>query len=289
MKQSPTIGLIGCGLMGKAMASRLIAGGAQVWGYDPQGVEEEGIEVCASLADLAGVCEWILYSLPNSKVALEVTDELLPHLTPKHAVADTTTGQPQEMEAMARTLGAHHIVYLEANVAGSSELLAQGKATLFLGGDQATLDRWDPILALLCEHRRVIGMVGAASRFKLVHNLMIGLHRAALAEGLHFASTMGFDPKEALAILKQTPACSEVMHLKGKRMVERAYEPPQARLSQHLKDVELMLQMGSEQGVELPLSQVHRMLLLKAQALGLGEADNSAIAEVYRSSKDPKG
>ena len=100
---------------------------------------------------------------------------------------------------------------------------------------------------------------------------------------------MGFDPKEALAILKETPACSEVMHLKGKRMVERAYEPPQARLSQHLKDVELMLQMGSEQGVELPLSQVHRMLLLKAQALGLGEADNSAIAEVYRSSKDPKG
>ena len=96
MKQSPTIGLIGCGLMGKAMASRLIAGGAQVWGYDPQGVEGEGIEVCASLADLAGVCEWIFYSLPNSKVALEVTDELLPHLTPKHAVADTTTGQPQE-------------------------------------------------------------------------------------------------------------------------------------------------------------------------------------------------
>ena len=163
MKQSPTIGLIGCGLMGKAMASRLIAGGAQVWGYDPQGVEGEGIEVCASLADLAGVCEWIFYSLPNSKVALEVTDELLPHLTPKHAVADTTTGQPQEMEAIARTLGVHHIAYLEANVAGSSELLAQARQRSFWEAIRRPLTVGIPSL------RSSVSIGGSSARWVLPH------------------------------------------------------------------------------------------------------------------------
>jgi 3-hydroxyisobutyrate dehydrogenase-like beta-hydroxyacid dehydrogenase len=123
--------------------------------------------------------------------------------------------------------------------------------------------------------------VGTASRFKLVHNLVLGLNRAVLAEGLSFAKVLGFDPERVLEILKETPACSKVMESKGRKMVsgDRA---PQARLSQHLKDVRLIVAAAEQRGLPIPLSRVHQQLLERAERLGFGDADNSAVIEAYR-------
>jgi 3-hydroxyisobutyrate dehydrogenase-like beta-hydroxyacid dehydrogenase len=116
---------------------------------------------------------------------------------------------------------------------------------------------------------------------KLVSNLVLGLNRAALAEGLALAEALKIDLDASLEVLRGSGAYSRQMDTKGPKMVRSQYSV-QARLSQHLKDVRLMLQCSEELGLELPLTQAHRTLLEKAQLQGLGDLDNSAIFEALR-------
>jgi 2-hydroxy-3-oxopropionate reductase len=125
-----------------------------------------------------------------------------------------------------------------------------------------------------------VGPLGAASRFKLVHNLILGLHRAVLAEGLTLARALGFDATTALAMLGQTPARSAVMDAKGPKMAAGDFAP-QATVAQHLKDVRLMLDAARLAGIALPLSACHERLLDSVVAAGLGGADNSAIITAF--------
>jgi 3-hydroxyisobutyrate dehydrogenase-like beta-hydroxyacid dehydrogenase len=112
---------------------------------------------------------------------------------------------------------------------------------------------------------------------KLVVNLVLGLNRAALAEGLAFARACGLDLAETLRVLQAGAAYSRCMDSKGIRMIEQSFTPPQARLSQHLKDVRLILAEASRVGQQLPLSAIHRELLAQVESAGWGEADNAAI------------
>ena len=195
---------------------------------------------------------------------------------------DTTTGEPGEVIAIGETLAARGADYVEANVAGSSALLREGGAVLFVAGEEQVTDGLRPLLATLSNKPPLyLGSVGRASKFKLVHNLVLGLQRAVLAEGLQFAEAMGFSADETLALLQQTTADCGVMATKGRRMAERRYEPPQALVSQHLKDVRLVLAQAAQLGARTPLSELHRQLLESVEARGLGDADNSAIIEAF--------
>lgn len=121
---------------------------------------------------------------------------------------------------------------------------------------------------------------------KLVTNLVLGLNRAALAEGLAFAESLGLDPAMALAVLRESMAYSRIMDTKGPKMVARNFTP-EARLSQHLKDVRLIREAAARVGRSLPLSTEHQRLLELAESLGLGDHDNSAILDAIRQPLTP--
>ena len=282
---SNRVGIIGMGLLGGALAQRLAGQGWEVIGYDPAVPELGGLTICGSAVELAGRCNTLLLSLPTSAVAAEVIGALGQAVTRQHCILDTTTGEPGEMEALGQALAKRGAAYLEANVAGSSKLARHGEAVLFLGGAAETINRCEALLETLATIRFHVGTVGAASRFKLVHNLILGLNRAALAEGLAFAEALGFDASDALSILRETPATSAALEAKGGKMAKRDFNPPQARLSQHLKDVRLIRQLAEEIGAATPLSDAHQTLLKRAEALGLGESDNAAVIEALRRGK----
>jgi 3-hydroxyisobutyrate dehydrogenase-like beta-hydroxyacid dehydrogenase len=114
---------------------------------------------------------------------------------------------------------------------------------------------------------------------KLVTNLVLGLNRAALAEGLAFAASIGLDPALSLSVMRGSLAYSSIMDTKGERMIRGDFSPD-ARLSQHLKDVRLIVDTGHHAGLPMPLSAAHRTVLEEAEAAGYGELDNSAIIKV---------
>jgi len=276
------VGIIGVGLLGGALGQRLAKQGWEVFGHDTAVMVVDGLTICSTAVEVAERCDTILLSLPTSSVAAGVIDALGQAVTARHSFLDTTTGEPSEMEALGQALAKRDAAYLEANVAGSSELAKRGEAALFLGGLSETIDHCQPLLTSLAAKRFHVGPVGAASRFKLVHNLILGLNRAALAEGLAFAEMLGFDAADAVEILRDTPATSGALVAKGGKMANADYEPPQARLAQHLKDVRLIRQLADAAGANTPLSAVHQSLLERAEALGLGDADNAAVIEALR-------
>ena len=116
---------------------------------------------------------------------------------------------------------------------------------------------------------------------KLVSNLVLGLNLAALAEGLVFAQALGIDLEAALQVLIGSMAYSRTMDTKGRKMIEGDFRT-QARLSQHLKDIRLILAAAASAGQELPLTETHRRLLEAAESAGFGDADNSAIIRVLQ-------
>ncbi len=277
MDTERTVGLIGIGLLGSALAERLSAGGYTVVGYDVQ----PGRGTAGSAAEVAAACRRVLLSLPNSKIAAAVLDGIEPHLRPGALIIDTTTGAPDDAARFAGRLKARGAGYVDATVGGSSEQMRRGEAIFICGAETAAFEECRDILACCSRQAFHVGPPGSGARMKLVTNLVLGLERAVLAEGLEYARASGIAPEVALEILKAGPAYSRPMDTKGQKMLTGDFTP-QARLSQHLKDVRLILETGTCAGARLPLSELHRKLLEEVEAAGYGSADNSAIIKAFQ-------
>jgi 3-hydroxyisobutyrate dehydrogenase-like beta-hydroxyacid dehydrogenase len=279
MSHSP-IGLIGVGLLGTALAERMLAAGHSLVGFDLEPNRLGNVQPASHLREVAIRCSTIILCLPDSQVVASVVEQLDEEIRAGSTIIDATTGDPDDTARLAAALRARDIGYVDAAIAGSSEQVRRGEAVLLIGGHPDDVQRVTPVLATWSNQRFHLGASGSGARMKLVVNLVLGLNRAVLAEGLALAESCGIDGATALEVLKATPAYSAAMDTKGPKMVARNFTP-QARLSQHLKDVRLIRQLAERHGAITPLSDVHEELLQRAVALGLGDADNSAILAVY--------
>jgi len=278
------------GLLGSALAESLIKAGYTVRGHDtaPDRVREHearGGVPARSPADAARGATVVMTCLMTADIVREVLlgpDGALAVPEPGLVVIDNSTIHPDASAALAGLLAQRGIPMLDAPVAGSSGQARRREAPVVVGGDPEVFARCRPILDALTERVRHVGPNGAGARAKLVINLVLGLNRLALAEGLLFGLRQGLDGRALLAVLKDSGAYSRAMDLKGERMVEGNFEA-EGKLVQHLKDVELMLEVGHAAGAPLLATTLHRQLLLAGVAGGLGDHDNSAIIAVLRS------
>ena len=184
------------------------------------------------------------------------------------------------MAALGQRLAKAGIDYVDATVLGSSRVVRNGGAVVMAGGRRGAFDAAVPLFRTFSSRAFYLGSYGAGARMKLVANLALGLHRAVLAETLAFAHASGVSPSDALEVLKAGAAYSRVMDDKGQKMLDHDFSV-EARLSQHLKDVRLILATAAAARAKVPLSQVHRQLLERLEAEGYGEVDNSAIIMAY--------
>jgi len=278
---NPTVGLIGIGLMGTALAERMLAAGWRVVGWDVaeerrDALAERGGSAAAGIADVVARCERVVLSLPTDETVSEVLDAAQDALRAGQTIIDTSTGDPEAAARQARQLAERGIAFLDATVSGSSVQLRKDEAVLLVGGTEAAFAGCRDLFAGWAAKVFHTGPAGSGARMKLVTNLVLGLNRAALAEGLTLARALELDGDQALALLRESMAYSRIMDSKGEKMLRGDFTP-QAKLSQHLKDVRLMLAAAQRAQAALPLTKTHRQILEHAERLGLGELDNSAI------------
>lgn len=282
--RSPAIGLIGLGLMGSALAERLLGVGQRVlgWDIDPQRVaalRENGCEVAEDAREVFASCRRVLLSLPSHREVADVIQAAGTTLSGGFTIIDTTTGDPASTEELARMLADRGITYLDATISGSSAQVRTGSVTMMVGGDAEAFIACSDIFESIGQQTFHTGPAGTGAKMKLVTNLVLGLNRAALAEGLAFAASLGLDLTLSLAVMRGSAAYSKIMDTKGERMIQGNFAP-EARLSQHLKDVRLIVDIGRHAGLPMPLSAAHRAVLEDAEAAGCGELDNSSIIKV---------
>ncbi|MBM4045314.1 MAG: NAD(P)-dependent oxidoreductase [Planctomycetes bacterium] len=282
------IGLVGLGLLGSVLAERFVAAGFRVVGYDIDATRFGALAALGLLrahspCDVAQKAKRIVLSLPNSDVVetvVEGKDGIVFGATSETVIIDTTTADPVRTAKLAERLRERGIAFVDATISGSSRMARDGQALVMAGGDAEAVKRQSDILNAVSPRMFHVGPNGKGAETKLLVNLVLGLNRLVLAEGLAMGIRAGVAPEKLLEVLKASAAYSQIMDTKGPNMIARG-ATVEARLRQHLKDVRLVLEMGERLSARLPLSRLHAELLSEAVEAGFGDLDNSAIINVF--------
>jgi 3-hydroxyisobutyrate dehydrogenase len=286
---SAPVGIIGLGLMGEVYAQRLIEANIPVTGFDIDPARrarlaEIGGNPAASIAGLAKPARCIIVAVFNTEQVEDVVEKrLLPTLgdDSNKIVLCMSTCDPDRVAALADRVIARGIRYLDMPVSGTSDQVRRGDGVALIGGDIAIAEEVKDLLDVLFARRFHIGKIGDGGRAKLAVNLILGLNRLALAEGLVFAERLGLDPASFLEVARGSASYSQVMETKGPKMVLGDFSP-EGRVKQTLKDVSLMLDQAAAAGQKLSMLEVHADVLEACVRAGEADLDNSAIIKEVR-------
>lgn len=283
-----TVGIVGLGFVGMALAERLLEAGEEVMGIDPDPARGAllvslGGHGASSLAQMSRACAAVVVAVYSAEQVEEVLfgAEGLTEGTDRLTCLCVTTCTPEQATAIARRLEAEGHAFIEYPISGTSAQIRRGEATGLVAGDIEARTDHAALLAALCPQRLEFGPAGDAARAKLGINLVLQLNRVALAEGLAFAEALGLELAAFLTALRRSAAASAVMAGKGPKMAARDFRP-ESRIAQSLKDADMILETARAAGQELPLMAAQRELLRHAIALVGGDLDSSAVIEAIR-------
>ena len=289
MSKSAAVGVIGIGLLGQAFVHRLRSAGFDVVGFDVDAAKnarllELGGQVASSVADLARRCDpLVLAVFSTDQVEAVVENELLPALGEGSGkiVLCASTCDPERIAALGHRAATRGLRLLETPVSGASGQVSRGEGVGLIGGDAHVIAEVEPVLRAMFPTYFHIGKIGDGGRAKLAVNLILGLNRLAVAEGLVFAERLGLDPEAFLKVARTSAAYSQVMDVKGAKMIRGEFTA-EGRITQHLKDVHLMLEQAERIKQQLPMLEVHADVLEACVRQGEADLDNSAVIKEIR-------
>jgi 3-hydroxyisobutyrate dehydrogenase-like beta-hydroxyacid dehydrogenase len=282
------IGIIGVGLLGSAVASRLLQAKFQVRGYDTYParlklLHNQGLIVTGSIAELAADSDAVFTILPSLE-AVEATilrDRGLIETAPRDCtLIQMSTVSPELTRSLASAASAVGLGFLDTPVSGTSAMVERGDCTIFVAGERARAEACQPIFDAIAKRTHYVGDAGMASLAKLATNLLVGLNTAALAEALVLGAKGGLAPGVLVEILKESAGASKMVDVRGPLMASHRFEP-QMKIELFLKDFKLMLEEGAGLGVALPLTSLTQQLTAATAAAGRGEEDLAAIITTF--------
>lgn len=270
------IGILGLGLIGSSIATRLIAKGYDVSGFDPDRSR------CDALDALGGTATTVddIWSTGCVFSCVFDTDQLESLVTNAPDTSATlisvSTCDPDRMAQIGVAAAAKGITLIEAPISGTSKSLAEGDVLLMVAGDKDVAKTLAPVFDAISRAHVHVGDHGNGNKAKLAINLVLGLNRAAIAEGMVFAQTLGITPDDFLSLAKVSAAYSAAMDGKGTLMATRNFEPL-GRIAQSNKDFTLIAQKATDADQGLPFTQTYLAMMKDALDHGEGDLDNSAI------------
>ena len=272
-----TIGIVGLGLLGSAVAARLRGGGHDVVGHDVvaekvRALEALGGQAAPSAEAVARAAEAVCVVLPSLAAVEDVVLGPRGLAVAGHAgqtIIQMSTISPTLTERLAREVGAKGLAFLDCPISGTSGMVARGDGIIFVGGEQRVFDRWRPVLESVLPRAIYVGRPGQAMTLKLVANLLVALNSAAAAEALLMARRAGLDLELVLDVLTRSAATSRMLEVRGPLMARQEF-PPQMKLDLFMKDLHLIQEAARGVGAPLPLTDVAERLY--AAALDAGHA-----------------
>jgi 3-hydroxyisobutyrate dehydrogenase-like beta-hydroxyacid dehydrogenase len=284
------VGLIGFGIMGAAMADRLLAAGHEVTAFDVSETAMAraralGCATDGSPADVARSANAILISLPRPEHVTAVVrvggDSILAGARSGSVIVDTSTVDAATSQANAGSAGERSVGYLDCPILGRPA--GVGNWTLPVGGDPAHLARVEPLLLTFAARVVHVGPSGHGNILKLLNNLMFGAINAATCEVFALAERLGMEPALVFDTIVDSGAAtvSNLFRELGPKIVNADYEP-NFSIDNLEKDIGLGLAMADASQTELPLSKAGQRLNQRAQEAGLGDQDTAAVVKIVR-------
>ncbi|WP_042421553.1 NAD(P)-dependent oxidoreductase [Streptacidiphilus anmyonensis] len=288
MTQELTVGFVGLGAMGRAMAGNLVRAGyrVRVWNRSPAPVAELTAQGADAAGDLRGAFDAdVVVSMLADDPAVEpmLDPALLATARPGLVHVNMATVSVDLARRAAAAHADHGLGYVAAPVLGRPPVAEAGQLAILAAGQSALLDRVDPLLAVLGRRTWRLGDEPyIANTHKLAANYLIACAIGAMAEAAALVDAVGGRSADLIGVITDSILPGPVHSGYGAMIAERRYEPAGFRAVLGLKDVNLALTAGGEVNVPLPLGGVLRDALLDAVAHGDGDRDWAALAEVAR-------
>ncbi|KAI8467003.1 MAG: NAD binding domain of 6-phosphogluconate dehydrogenase-domain-containing protein [Monoraphidium minutum] len=284
----PVAAWLGLGIMGQAMAANLLKSGHYsqllVWNRSADKCGElvaAGAAAVATPAEAVELADVVFGMLADPKAALDVAlseGGVVSAMRPGKAYVDMSTVDEETSARIAAAVRAAGGRFLEAPVSGSKKPAIDGQLIILAAGDKDLFDECGPALGVMGKRSLFLGEVGAGARMKLVVNGTMGAIMAAVAEGFALAERSGLQQSDLLEVLGLGAMASPMISLKGPGLMARSY-PPAFKLVSQQKDMRLVLALGDTLDQPLPVMAAANEQFKKAKALGLGDADFSAVYE----------
>ena len=286
----PTVGVIGLGIMGGAMAEALLASGYTVVGYDVrpearQRLKRAGGKPLTSSTAVAESADILITSLATVAALNDAVEQIASarrtENRPRAIVIETSTLPIEDKERALRALQRAGMSLLDCPISGTAVRMKEGAWTIFVSGREADAKRVQPVLEVFTRNAPYVGDFGNGTKMKFIANHLVAIHNVAIAESLTFARKMGLDPQQVLDLFSSSPVIGTgVFRLRGKFMVDRKYQPATMKVEVWQKDMQVIGDMARAVGCPTPLFSACAPIYNAAMAQGLGQHDTASVAEV---------
>lgn len=285
------IGFIGLGAMGAGIVPRLLAAEHTVTGWNRNRDKAEtlikaGMRWAGSPREVASRSE-IVFSIVTDAAAVRFvalgSDGIIAGLRKNSVYLDMSTIAPDACRAIAAEFTNAGLTMLDAPISGSPVTLAEGKASIMVGGDKAAFDRVQPVLLAIGAKATYIGASGLAVQMKLAINLVLMVEVIAFCEGVALAEKGGVAREVAVDAMLKSVVASPVLGYRGPFILEgKMPAVPLADVNLQQKDMLLVLELGRKLGVPLPLAAAANEMMNACRGFGIDHNDFVIAHEAYR-------
>jgi 3-hydroxyisobutyrate dehydrogenase len=284
-----TVGFVGLGTMGGAMAANAARAGFEVsaWNRTPGRageLEDLGVSILQSPSAVAAASEIVITMVsdtPDVEAVLFGPNGVAEGAKAGTLVVDMSTISPSATRGFAERLAANKVAMVDGPVSGGSEGAKKGTLSIFIGGEAADLERARPVLESLGTTITHVGPIGAGQAAKAVNQVILAGTYLGVAEGIVLAIKSGLDVEQLVQALSGGAAQSWVLTNRSGRMLANDY-PLGFKVALHRKDLGIALGLARENGASLPVSALCEAI--EAGLIGQGHADDdmSAVARSIR-------
>lgn len=277
------VGIAGMGKMGQAVAQRLLGLGHEVCVYNRNPARADAVVALGAKrvdapAELAASCEVVISLLTDATAVEQVYLGPQGLFAKPHAVfIESSTVAPEFQAQMAQRANAAGARYLECPVSGSIGPAKEGKLIGFVGGAPEVIAQVRPLLDQICRKVVAVGAHGHGARMKLCVNLPLMVYWQTLGEALSLVKSLDIDPKELVDVLAESSGGPNMLKVRGPMMADALAGTPQPTVTVDLatmrKDVRTMLEQGTANGKDMPLTRITLANLEQAIEQGLGPSD----------------
>jgi 3-hydroxyisobutyrate dehydrogenase len=235
----------------------------------------------ATPKELAAKCQIILFSLPDGKAMQSVVAELEPNLQPGQCIVDTSTSSVAATREIGARLEAKGILFADAPVARTREAASRGELSIMVGASASTFEYVRPILETMGSDVSHCGPIGCGQVVKILNNMLVFQHTAALAEAIALGRRNGVPADVLLPIMAVGSGDSFVLRNHGmKSMVPRNYPERAFSVRYSIKDLSYALEMAADAGIDLKAANLTMERLKLAEAQGHGDQYHPVVLEV---------
>src|SRR5258707_182958 len=273
-----SIGVIGLGIIGRAIAAHLRRKGFSVfvWNRSPQPVPN----FVGSLGELAGICNYIQIFVSDDEALLQTVEQLSESLTPRHLVLAHSTVAPDSMRAAAEIVERRRARFVEASFTGSKPAAEKGELVYYVGGTDAALREARPILEASSKEIVHIGGIGQASAIKIATNMITAASIQASAEALALVQSQGLPLEKFVEAMLVNASYSGTLAMKLPTMLELDFAP-HFSVKHMLKDMQIASQIALSHYLDLGVTAAVRDQLFEQMQWGHGDDDYSAVLRKY--------